>query len=199
MTKQDFITGLRRKLSGLPSQEVEERLSFYSEMIDDQIEEGRAEADAVAAFGSLDEIATQIISDIPFSKIAKEKIKTRRRLQVWEIVLLAVGSPLWITLLAAAFVVILSLYVVLWSLVISVWAVFVSLAACSLGGLISSIGFVILGHVHSGIALLGAAAVCAGLSIFLFFGCLAATKGTARLSKLIAVGIKKCFARRDKV
>ena len=198
MTKQEFIAGLRAKLSGLPSREVEERLSFYSEMIDDQMEEGKAEADAVASLGSLDGIATQIIADIPLAKIAREKIKPNRRLQAWEILLLAVGSPIWLSLAIAAFAVVLSLYAVLWSLVVSVWAVFVSLAAVALGSVVAGICFACLGHILSGIAMLGAAAVCAGSSIFLFFGCSAATKGTARLSKLIVVGIKKCFARREK-
>ena len=111
---------------------------------------------------------------------------------------MAVGSPIWLSLAIAAFAVVLSLYAVLWSLVVSVWAVFVSLAAVALGSVVAGICFACLGHILSGIAMLGAAAVCAGSSIFLFFGCSAATKGTARLSKLIVVGIKKCFARREK-
>ncbi len=40
MTKQEFIAELRKGLSGLPKKELEERLTFYSEMIDDRMEEG---------------------------------------------------------------------------------------------------------------------------------------------------------------
>lgn len=40
MNKQEFLTELRAKLSGLPTYDVEERLSFYGEMIDDRTEEG---------------------------------------------------------------------------------------------------------------------------------------------------------------
>ena len=47
MRKQEFLTELRKGLSGLPQDDIEERLSFYSEMIDDQIEEGLAEEEAV--------------------------------------------------------------------------------------------------------------------------------------------------------
>ena len=47
MTKHEFITQLRDRLSELPEREVEERLSFYVEMIDDRIEDGRTEQEAV--------------------------------------------------------------------------------------------------------------------------------------------------------
>ena len=52
MNKKRFLSELRRGLSGLPQAEVEERLSFYSDMIDDRIEDGCSEAAAVAEIGS---------------------------------------------------------------------------------------------------------------------------------------------------
>ena len=48
MNKQEFLDALRERLSGLPSREVEDRLGFYGEIIDDRIEEGISEHDAVA-------------------------------------------------------------------------------------------------------------------------------------------------------
>ena len=197
MTKYDFIEALEKKLSGLPEKEVDDRLSFYIEMIDDRIEEGIPEEEAVAQIGSVDEIAEQIISDIPFKAIAKKRLKNKKGIKAWEIVLLALGSPIWIPLLAAAFVIILSLYIVLWSLVISLLAVFISVLACAFAGIIAGGWFAITGNLLQGIAIIGAGIFCAGLSIFLFFGCKAATKGTAKLSKNIAVGIKKLFIKKE--
>ena len=98
MTKLNFILALNDKLSDLPKQEVEERLNFYAEMIEDRIEDGLSEEEAVAAVGTVDEIAKHIIKDIPLTKIAIEKIKPKRRLKTWEIVLLIAGAPLWIRL-----------------------------------------------------------------------------------------------------
>ena len=40
MRKQDFIKELRLNLSFLPKEEIDDRISFYSELIDDKIEEG---------------------------------------------------------------------------------------------------------------------------------------------------------------
>lgn len=37
MRKWEFLSTLKNRLSGLPKQEVEERLNFYSEMIDDRM------------------------------------------------------------------------------------------------------------------------------------------------------------------
>ena len=43
MNKQDFLAQLRKELSGWPKEDAEERLTFYSEMLDDRIEEGLSE------------------------------------------------------------------------------------------------------------------------------------------------------------
>lgn len=197
MNKEAFLLKLRKELSGLPQDELAERLTFYSEIIDDRIEEGLSEEEAVAAVGSVDEIVMQSIGEVPFTKIAKEKIKTNRRLKAWEIVLLALGSPIWLSLLIAAAAVVFSGYVVLWSVIVSLWAIFVSLIACTAGGIAGGIGCAIGGFGATGLALAGAGLVCAGLAIFLFFGCKAATKATAVLTKKCALGIKKWFVKRE--
>lgn len=198
MRKQEFLDLLKAKLSGLPKEDIEERLVFYGEMIDDRMEEGLTEEEAVSEIGSADEVAEQLIAETPLSKIVKEKIKPKRRLRAWEIVLLVLGSPIWLSLAIAAFAVILSLYAVLWSLIASLWAIFGALVGCALSGIASGTGFAIGVNVLTGIALVGAGIICAGLSVFLFFGCLAATKGSARLTGMIALGIKKCFIGKEK-
>ncbi|MBQ7315333.1 MAG: DUF1700 domain-containing protein [Clostridia bacterium] len=197
MRKQEFLCALKKRLSGLPKQDVEERLNFYSEMIDDRTEEGLTEEEAISDIGSVDEISAQIIAGIPLAKIATERVKPKKRLKMWEIVLLLLGSPIWLSLAIAAFAVILSLYVVLWSLIVSVWAVFASLIGCAIGGVIAGIFFALSGNGLTGIAMVGAGIVCAGLAIFLFFGCKAATKGIIHLTKKIALGIKKCFIKKE--
>ena len=63
MSKQDFLNTLRVRLSGLPKADIEERLIFYSEIIDDKIEEGLTEEEAVADVGDVMQIADQILSD----------------------------------------------------------------------------------------------------------------------------------------
>ena len=111
MNKQEFLDLLKDRLSGLPSGDVEERLSFWSEIIDDRMEEGLTESEAIAAVGSVEEISAQIISEFPLSRIVKEKAASGVRLRAWEIVLLCLGSPIWLSLLIAAFAIVISVRV----------------------------------------------------------------------------------------
>lgn len=197
MTKQEFLAQLRKGLSGLPQDDIEERTMFYSEMIDDRIEESLSEEEAVLAVGAIDEIVAQAVADIPLAKIAKERIKPKRQLKVWEIILLALGSPIWLSLGFAAIVVMFSLYIVAWSLIISMWAVFGSLLCCVPAGLIAGIRLAFIGNLLAGIAMLAVGIVCAGLSIFTFYGCKAATKGILQFTKKITLLIKKCFIKEE--
>ncbi len=197
MRKQEFLAQLRKGLSGLPQDDIEERLTFFNEMIDDQMEEGLSEEEAVSAVGTVDEIVTQVVAETPLAKIAKERIKSKRRRSAGEIVLLVLGSPIWLPLVIAASVVILSLYISLWVVMVSLWAVFVSLAAGSIGGVLLCIIFAIGGSVASGIAMLAVGIVCAGLSILMFYGCKAATKGILMLTRKMAIWIKNCFIKEE--
>ena len=197
MSKQEFLARLRKGLSGLPQDDIEERLAFYSEMIDDRMEEGLSEEDAVCAIGNIDELISQIIADIPITKLVKEKITPKKKLQAWEILLLVLGSPIWFSLGIAAFAVGISVYAVLWSLIISLWAVFASIVACAAGGVLACVALTMGGNGAIGVAMLAAGIVCTGLSIFMFYGCKAATNGTVILTKKIAIGIKNCFIKKE--
>ncbi len=197
MSKQEFLVQLRKGLSGLPQDDIKERLTFYSEMIEDRKEEGLSEEEAVSAVGSVDEIVAQVVADIPLTKIAKERIGPKRRLNPGEIVLLALGSPIWLSLGIAAVTVILSLYISLWAVIISLWAVFASLAACSVGSVLACVIFTAGSHGASSLAMLAAGIVCAGLSIFMFYGCNAVTNGTLMLTKKMAIWIKNCFIKKE--
>ena len=188
MTKLQFLQALGQKLSPLPKIELEERLRFYTEMIEDRMEEGLSEEDAVAAVGSVEEIAAQILVDFPQPEPKKEKKNG------WLIALLILGSPVWFSLLMSAFAVVLSLYVSLWSVIVSLWAVFGSLALCGLVGLVAGIISLVAGRGLIGVASLSAGLVCGGLSIFLFFGTNALTLVTIRLTKKLA---QRCFAKKE--
>ncbi len=121
MTKREFITELRKKLSKLPSRDATERLTFYSEMIDDRIEDGVSEEAAVASIGAPRDIAAQIISERKVQK-KKEKIQNGRKLKPIEIVLLILGSPIWITFLAVGVAVVITIFAVVLTVNLTLWA-----------------------------------------------------------------------------
>ena len=197
MNKQEFLTRLRLGLAGLPQEEIAERVTFYHEMIEDRMEEGLTEEQAVAEIGPVEDVIRQIVSETPLSKLVKEKVKSNRRLRGWEIVLLVLGSPLWLPMLIVAFAVVLSVYVVIWAVVVSLWAVVLSLTVSALGCLAGGVVLLCQGDGTRGLLSIAAALVLAGLSILGFYGCKALTKGAAKLTKKIALGIKSLFLRKE--
>ena len=197
MNKLDFILTLRGRLENLPQEDVEDRLRFYMEMIEDRMEEGLSEEAAVAELGTVEEISAQIIADIPLAKLVKERVKLKRRLHTGEFLLLVLGFPVWLPLLISAAAVVLSLYISLWTVLISLWAVLVSVAACAVGCVLAG---AVLGFVRGpiGAAVIGAGLVCAGLAVFLFFGCKMATKGTLVMTKKVVLRMKHSFAGKER-
>ena len=161
------------------------------------MEDGIPEETEICEIGAIDELVSQIIADIPLTKLVKEKITPKKKMKAWEIVLLVLGSPIWLSLLIAAFAVIFSLYVVLWSVIISLWAAFASFVACGLAGIAAGVYFAAGGNALTGIAVIAAGIVCAGLSAFMVFGCKAATKGILKLTKKFAIWIKNCFIKKE--
>ena len=173
MTKREFLIALKACLSGLPKEEIEQQINYYTEMIDDRMEEGLSEEEAVGQIGDLEEIIDQL----------PKPEKKKRRLKTWELVLLIVGFPVWLPLLIAAVAVAGSLYVSWWAILISLWAAFGSLAACGFAGVVFGIGFCF--ESLSGPALIGAGLFCAGLAVFSFFGCKWLTDSTLKLTKKV--------------
>lgn len=193
MNKQEFLEKLHKGLFGLPQNDIDERLAFYDEMIDDRTEDGLSEEKAISAIGSVEEIIGQIVADTPLSKIAKERIRPKRRLKAREIVLLALGSPIWLSLGIAAAAVIFALYISLWAVIISLWAAFGAVCICAAASVPMCIIIIAHGSVLAGLATLFAGLTLTGISVFLFFGCRETTKGILVLTKKITLWIKNLF------
>jgi len=197
MNKQQFETALRAALQGMPQEDIDRFTEYYLEMIDDRMEDGATEQEAVAALGSIEELVSKILAETPLPTLVKNKLKPHHTMRAWEIVLLVLGFPVWGSLLIALISVLFSLYVVLWSLVIAVVAVFAAVAASSLGVLVLGVATIGLGDAALGAFYLGVALILAALSIFLFFAMKGAAKGTLVGTKRLALYVKSCFLRKD--
>ena len=196
MTKQQFLSELRSKLQGLPPADIDERISFYEEMINDRIDEGESEESAVAEIGNVDDVVMDIAKDTPLVKLVKEKIKPKRRIKAWEIVLLVLGFPLWFPLLIAALVLIMVFWILVWVFVIVTYAVEIALAASSVAGVVSFFAYFMNGEMNY--TAIGASIMCAGAAILFVFACIGATKGSIALTKGIITGIKKILIGKKK-
>lgn len=197
MNKEQFLDELRRGMSGLPQEDIEERIAFYEEMIADRMDEGISEEEAISEIGSVEEISRQIMSEIPLTKLIKEKVRPKRSLKAWEIVLLVLGSPVWLPLGIAAIAVLFAVYVVLWSAVICVYATDFALAAGALAGIVGTVTYLKVGNPVGALFSLGTGIVCAGLAILMFFVSVWITKAVIKLGGRILLGIKISFVGRE--
>ena len=129
MNKKQFCTFLENELRlYLSSKEVYKTLNFFKEMIDDHVDEGLSEEEAVSQLGNIDDIVGQILDE--------HNIKKRQKKLVWRfipqktpsasnIIIVILLFPIWITifsLVASFFIAFMSL---IFSLVVSVIAFFV--------------------------------------------------------------------------
>ena len=71
MTKNTFIRKLRDNLSVLEKSEVDEIIAEYSDHIDQKINDGKSEAEAIADFGDIDELTKDILSAYHIEKNTK--------------------------------------------------------------------------------------------------------------------------------
>lgn len=118
--------------------------------------------------------------------------KPNRSGKAWIIVLICLGSPICVLLVVVALAVVISVYATLWACIGSLWGCFAAITASAVAMVFYS-GMFLTINVPLALALLAAAFVLAGLSIFAFFGCKWATIGMVKLTKLIAVWYKKNF------
>ncbi|MBQ8836410.1 MAG: DUF1700 domain-containing protein [Clostridia bacterium] len=199
MKKNDFLDELRVRLAGLSEADMKESIEYYSEAIDDRMEDGLSEEEAVAAIGSPAEIAGDILREMPLSKLVKARVKPQKKLSAFEIVLLILGSPIWLSLLVAFLIVVLSVYIVIWSVAVSLWSAETTVLAVAIAIAAPLLLSLLRGDIWAAVALLGAGMLLFGICIFMFFGCLYATKGMWTLSKKIFLGVKSCFIRKDAV
>ncbi len=189
MNKQEFEMHLRANLIGLSEEDINRSVDYYTEMIDDRMEDGMSEEEAISALGSIEDIKSKILEDVPMAKIVKEKITPKRDFRVGEIILLILGSPVWLPLLLAAIIVGLSLYLTFWIIIFALYVVDFSVLVSGIGSMFmaffNNTGFwSLIFLAGSGLALIGAA-------ILLFFGFNQVTKGMLNLSKGIGLGVKK--------
>ena len=190
MKKDEFIARLRKNLSGLPKDEREDRVSFYSEMIDDKLADGYPEEEVIEDLGTPEEVAKEIIGDTPLRTIIKERVKPKRSLRSWEVVLLVLGFPLWFPLVLVVFILFLSGFIVVWSLMIALLAVDLALIVGGIGSIVIGILTIQSKGMTSAAFIAGAGMAVTGLGIIFILSTKVILKCLGKLTKKMLVGTK---------
>lgn len=188
MNKREFLNELESRLKGLPKNEIEEKVNFYDEMIQDMVEEGKTEEQAIASLDSIDEIVRQIAGETKITSLVKERIKPKKSIGGFEIILLILGFPLWLPLLIVLLVLGTIGFFLLWILVIVTYSVEAGLlfgSAASIVALLFEIG---TGKFYVGSV--GATLLCVGGALVFSWICYISTKITFKFSASILLGIK---------
>ena len=73
MNKETFLKALEDRLFQLPDEEKRQQVDYYREVLEDKIEDGMSEEEAVASFGDIDKLADDILQDTPLATLGKAK------------------------------------------------------------------------------------------------------------------------------
>ncbi len=196
MKKEEFLSALQERLAGLPPEDIRKSVDYYREMIDDRMEDGMSEEEAVAAVGTLDEVVSQILSDVPLSKLVKNRKRKKRNWSPWVIALLVIGSPVWASLLFAAVVTLFSLLIAFWAVLVSLVAVGVALLPVGLSAMVGGIVAVLAGEPAAVLLInIGRGLVCIGLSFVWVIACVWLIRLLWKGHKALLLWLKNRFAR----
>ncbi len=197
MNKKGFLKELCAELSGLSAADIKSSAEYYAEMIDERVEAGLSEEAAVAELGAPRDIARDIMMNMPLTKVIKTKIKKQRSFKAWEAVLLVLGSPIWISLLAAAICLVLAVYITLWSIYISLLATNVAAIFGGLGLGFASL-FKLAASPANAVLCIGIGLCGIGAGAFCFLPCIKLGKCFVKVSIKIWKVIKALIIGKEK-
>ena len=196
MSKADFLRLLERALAQLSEEERQKNLEYYSELLDDMMEEGMTEAEATAKLGSPNQIAQSILQEIPLGKLVSTRMKPKSGWTPLAIVLAVVGSPVWVPLLLATIAIVLAVFVSIWALGFAAVAVVLGLAVAVVATPIIAIRAATL-TLPVGLLLLGAGLVLLGLCVLGGLMAVELCRLLWQLTVWLAHKIKGLFIRKE--
>ena len=200
MKKQEFLNELAAALHNLPREERYRTLSYYDELIDDRIEDGQNEEEAVSGLGDPESVAREIMGE----EEEETPVSTGTGRRVWVIVLLVLGFPLWGSLLLTGLCLLLTLYILLFVPVIVLVGLALGFLAAALLGMVGT-PFLVLdvgilsGGLPAGLFQLGMAVALLGLSVLSAVGLYYTTKGIVRVSKWIWRWLWRSLTKKGRV
>ena len=195
MTKSEFISALDKKMAAFPAEDRQRTLEYYVEMIDDRMDEGLSEEEAVRSLGSIDRIYGETVSGLPLRSVILKRLTPTRRFKVWEYILIFFGFLVFgLPIIASLFAVAVSLLASLWAVVISLYAVPIALLGGGAVGVVVFFPTLFAGTTVKSLFILGSGLFSLGLiypfsRLAIIFSRFAvfATKG-------MLIGLKKLIA-----
>lgn len=197
MNKIQFIAELKNRISSLPLNDINKYLDYYSEMIDDRIEDGLSEEEAVNDLGSLENITSQILSDYPERKSVepsaeKGKSSGTKLSEGWIILIAVLTFPLWMPVISSVVSLVFSVAVI----IIAIYIIDFALAVCGLVSAVASVPLLLQLDVFQSGMCFGIGLICIGFSVLLFFGTNWTAKQIIKFFRYLFRKTKEFFAKR---
>ena len=179
MIKHEFLRKLDALLAQLPEADRRRYVESYAELIEDKMEDGLTEAQAVASLGDVHRIADEILRSTPLPVLMRTAVKPKRGWSAWSIILIILGSPVWLPILIALGAVVLSVYLVFWSVILALYA---AAAAIGISAIACLIVMFLTGSIGGILLCFGAALILAGLALLFGVAVTAMARGLAKLT-----------------
>ena len=194
MSKAEFMRLLRWRLAQLPQSEIEKQVSYYDEMFSDMMEDGMSEEEAAARLGDPEKIAEEVLRDMPMSELVRSRVRPSGGWTTLSIILVVLGSPVWLPLLIAAAAVVLVIFAALWAAVLGVFAVVVVIVV----GAVSMVGAALFGYLSMPWGLLlGLAFIAIGAATLIGLGAVALFKLIIKASVSLWNKIKLSLIKKE--
>ncbi len=110
MNKVDFLINLEIKLKKNKVKDYRSYKEYYSELLDDNIEQGKSVEDSISDMGGFDAIVNAILTD---EEIIQETVPLTG-IKWLNLTLILVGAPLWAPILLVFLTVIIAFYLFIW-------------------------------------------------------------------------------------
>jgi len=185
MTKSEFLFELQSRLSSLSDEEKSKTTLFYSEMIEDRIEDGMTEEEAIDGLGSIDKIVSEALGTEDAKPMNEGK--KRSTLPTWLIVLLAViWIPVSVCVICAAFALAVSIICAVVGIAVSIFSAMTALFGSAIAVAVASVMHFVYAELPVGFVYLG-------LSLAFIGGGLLLVKPMILGFKLIVITVKWIF------
>ena len=198
MNKEVFLHQLRIRLTQLPEEEIQKRLDYYAELIDDMTEDGISQEEAVASFGDVNLLAQHILQEASLTRLVTTTAAPKRGWTAPAIIFAVIGSPLRVPLLFAAVAVSGSIFIVIAAVIVSIFAVVLSLGAAGFFLLIKAFTLTANGFGYV-LLTIGTGLIFAGLCLLGFLAAKAAAIGLVDFSRYLYRQIKSLFIKKEVV
>lgn len=193
MNKADFLERLATALKSLPPSEIKKSLAYYSEIIDDRIEEGMSEEEAVSGLGSIEEISREVMLDAtPLPELIRTRVIPNGPASMSDVVLLILGSPLFILLSALIFV----FYMCVWLVIITLFLTQFSFGLTGVAAIIASV-VDFSSNISIRLLMVCSGLVCLGIGIFTYSPIKKGSKKIIRLTTWFLRNIKLLFIQKE--